>query len=593
MKSILSEFKESGLLFDKTTQSLTALPYEYNDVKIKVNDFVTSAVYNKCIQKLYYNLLFLYRACNVANFDLFNTYSFSLCTDTDNVLKNYNLEKQFYETKNDLLSGTKEAVLINTEFSNNNLNFLICINDKSVSVFSLNKEGSSSLFFNSTLVNGVSSDIKYSNLVDIKNSGDNNLYIVDDVYNNVYHYDISNLNKNENIFNKKLVLKNLIGGDGDVNERNRFGKIKNIAVNDNFLVVQDYENRCFKIYDKNLNWINTCIFYKLFKENEFFTCILLGKDNTLYCGKGKTIYKFNLVEKELIFEKEYYIGSYFRDEEEIQNLKLFQADKNIIYILTQTSIKKVWITLLDYIIGQYDIDNSEGVELKWLTTTRSEDEQDILSLYSTNGIKENFSLYYDKISLNSLLDVYDFPIYSLKEDLYLNKEEYVQCWTLIKNFKKLFYDVLLLIKNIKYRYKEENLGRSYPSIKKKIYNVNLLGFYNQIKFDDDFIIGVNEILQSDIINRCVQQIVNLQSVVVVYLINNMDDSVYLSPEPEKAKSTVKKYFYFVDESLIMSPNPVKLDVFEALSPGPGIVASIGGAPLEGISGISITEGVNI
>ena len=164
---------------------------------------------------------------------------------------------------------------------------------------------------------------------------------------------------------------------------------------------------------------------------------------------------------------------------------------------------------------------------------------------------------------------------------------------MIKSFKKLFYNILLLIKNIKYRYKEENLGRSYPSIKKKIYNTNLLGFYNQIKFEDDFIIGINEILQGDILNRCIQQIVDLQSVIIVYLINNLDDSVYLSPEPEKAKSTVKKYFYFVDESLIMSPNPVKLDVFEALSPGPGIVASIGGAPLEGISGISITEGVNI
>ena len=134
MKSILAEFNESGLMFDKTTQSLTALPYSYDDVKIKVNDYVITSTYNNCIKKLYYNLLFLYRACNVADFNLFDTYSYSLSTEPNNSFRFYTTERQFFETKNNLLSGTIESVLINTQFSNNNLNFLLCIDNKSVDI---------------------------------------------------------------------------------------------------------------------------------------------------------------------------------------------------------------------------------------------------------------------------------------------------------------------------------------------------------------------------------------------------------------------------------------------------------------------------
>ena len=193
MKSIFTEFEKSGLIFDKTTQSLSALPYEYDDIKIKVNEFVTSSVYNKAILKMYYNLLYIYRACNVADFNLFNTYNYSLSTEENNQLRFYIEQKQFFETKSNILSGTFEAVLINTDFSNNELNFLLAIDSTRVSVISLQKDGVCNLAFTNTLVGGVSSDIRYADLIDIKSSGDNHVYLVDGGYNNIYHYDVINL----------------------------------------------------------------------------------------------------------------------------------------------------------------------------------------------------------------------------------------------------------------------------------------------------------------------------------------------------------------------------------------------------------------
>lgn len=592
MENIYSEFNKSDLIFDKTTQSLSALPYSYDDVKVKVNDFVTASVYNSIIDKLYYNTLYIYRACNVADFRMFSSYVFSLSSEIDNRFKFYIKENQYFNTANTILSSTIDAELINTQYSNNSLFFLICMDKQNISVLSLSEEGDCSLQFTTTKVGSVSSDIEFVDLIDVKCSGDNNLYIVDSFYDNIYHYDITNLNINENIFNKKLVLKNIIGGQGDVSIKNKFSKIKNIAVNNNYVVVQDNLSKCFKIFDKNLNWVNTCIFTKLFNKHSHFTCMLLGEDNTLYCGKNKSIFKFTFLNNELIFEKEYYVGVYFREDEYIKNLKIYQTDKKIIYIITQKSIKKVWITVLDYIIGQYSFDGEGDVDIKWLTTTKGKNESDIITLYSTKNEKDNFSFYYDSLYINSLLDDNKFAVYS-KEDTYIKEDEYVESWILLKNLKKIYLNLLILVKNLKYRYKEENLGQAYPSIKDKLYNYNLIGFFNNIVFEDNFDIGVNEILQSDVLNRCVTQIIELQNIIILYLVNNLNDTVYFSPEPEKLKPTARKYFYFADESLIMSPNPVKLDIFEALAPGAGIVASLGGAPFEGINGISITEGVQV
>lgn len=591
MKSIYTEFINSGLLFDKTTQSLSSLPYLYEDVKIKANTFVTSAEYNSSIDKLFYNTLFIYRACNVADFKVFSSYNFSLSSQENNNFKFYINEKQFYNTANLILSSAIDAELISTKFSNNKLFYLLCASRKNVSVLSLSDEGDCSLEFTTTKVGSISSDINFGNIVDIKTSSDNNLYIADDLYGNIYHYDITNLNLNENILNKRLVLKNVIGGEGDANNKTKFGKIKNLAVNDNYIVVQDYYNKCFKIFDKNLNWVNTCIFTKLFNKVEEFTSILLGDDNSLFCGKNKSLYKFKFLNNEFIFEKEYDISQYFRDDEYVQNLKLYQTDKKIIYIVTKKSIKKVWISVLDYIIGQYSFENDENVNIRWLTTTNSGKGNDILTLYSTKNEKDNYSFYYDDVFINSLFDNKDFNIYS-KDEVYIKENEYVSSWVFVKNLKKIYLNLLTIVKNIKYRYKEENLYQSYPSIKEKIYNFNLLGFLN-IENNSNFDIGINEILQSSVINRCISEILDLQQIIIIYLINNLNDTVYYSPEPEKLQPTVKKYFYFADESLILSPNPVKLDIFQALAPGAGIVVSIGGAPIEGIDGINITEGVNI
>ena len=79
MINILQEFRETGLEFDKTTQTLTALPFDIQDKSyFNINSYVTDASFNEVLSKLHYNVLYLYRGCNIGSFSVFDTYLYTV-----------------------------------------------------------------------------------------------------------------------------------------------------------------------------------------------------------------------------------------------------------------------------------------------------------------------------------------------------------------------------------------------------------------------------------------------------------------------------------------------------------------------------------
>ena len=232
------------------------------------------------------------------------------------------------------------------------------------------------------------------------------------------------------------------------------------------------------------------------------------------------------------------------------------------------------------------------MSFKWLSVAPYSDELDIVALYGySNQGGENLSINLDKTYYNSLLNTFNFNVYS-QDEINVNSEEYVQSWVIVKNLQKALTNCLLLLQNIKFRFFEKE-GNQYPIIDKKVYNSSFFSFVNSLTLNNDFSIGVNEIFQSEVINRCLKQIYDLQIIILIYIINNQDNRVYYSPDPSFNDPSVKKYVYYVDDSLILSPNPIKLNIFSELGPGAGLLTSLGGAPYTGIQGIVVQEGVNI
>lgn len=589
MINIQEEFFNQGFLFDKTTQSLSSIPHNFNSCRLKLNDYVTSEIFNDSIKKLYYNFLYLYRGCKIANFKVFKNYNYNLSSSNNfpffrSVATNYSTTSTGYS----FLTGSVGGVMLPFNKERNG-NVLIFADRKSITCIVLDKI-KPEFKYRLTVVEPLSGDIKFDNIVDIKYDDNNFIFVADSKYKNIYKYDIKNFILNENIYQDNLFLVDVLGGDGGVRENNKFKEIKNISVNSSKLVVQDFGNKSFKLFDNNLNWISTTTFTKIFNDVTFFECIKFRQDDTLLCGKDKFLYEFVLDGKTFTFKSKYDLSSYLEADERLIKIEGMGTEENMLYLVTNKSVKKVWINTLDFIVGEIKLPERD-VEMKWISVNKSENGLDAVTLYGVSGRKESFSFNLDDISYNSLLNVDDITVYSLS-DCYVKKEEYVQSFTILKSLEKVYINTISLLQNIKYKFYEDDTV-PYPLIFKKDYNKNFLGFIKDITFEDDFNIGLNEIFQAEVINRCIEKIVQLQTTIVLFFINNESAKEYLSPNPGRNIVGIKDFVYFADESVILNPNPAKMQIFENFAPGAGILTSLGGAPYTGIGGINISEGVNI
>lgn len=582
------EFLDNGFIFDKTTQSLSAIPFDYNSCRLKINDYVTHEIFNRSVEKLYKNFLYLYRGCKIANFKLFKTYNLTVSSINSApyflpVINNYNSTISRYR----FLSGsTCGALLPYNEERRGNILFFA---DKKFITCALLSKGDVEFKFNLSIVEPPSGDIKFENIVDIKYDNKNFLFVADSKYKNIYKYDIKNFLLNENVYQDTLFLADVLGGEGNVRDNNKFKEIKNIAVNDTMIVVQDYGNKSFKLFDKNFNWISTTTFTKIFNEVIYFECIKLKNDGTMLCGIGKFLYEFKLDRNTFIFTGKYSLANYFSIDETILKIEDMSVEPKMFYLITNKAVKKVWINSLDYIVGKFELPEP-NMNVKWLAANSFDNSTDSVVLYATSGNRESFTYSYDDVSYDTLLNNNIINVYSMDACM-IDKQEYVQSFTILKSLEKIYINTIGLLQNIKYKFFEDNTV-PYPIINKKDYNKSFLGFVEPIVFEDDFNIGLNEIFQAEVINRCIEKIVQLQQTILLFFINNESSREYLSPNPGRNIAGIKTFTYFSDESINLNPSPVKLQIFEELSPGPGILTSLGGAPYTGLGGINISEGVN-
>ncbi len=584
MIDLEKEFLNKGFIFDKTTQSLSAIPHDFNSCRLKINDYVSYETFNRTIEKLYENFLYLYRGCKIANFNLFKSYNLTISSVNGfpyflPAFNGYNTTL----TRYNFLSGSINGVLLpyNEERKGNILFFA----DNTVITCLLLSKGNVEFKFNLNIVEPLSGDIKFNNIVDLKYDNKNFLFVADNRYKNVYKYDIKNFLLNENVYQDTLFLSDVLGGDGEVRDNNKFKEIKNIAVNDTKVVVQDYGNKSFKLFDKNFNWISTTTFTKIFDEIEFFECIKLKNDGTLLCGAGKFIYEFILDRNIFVYKEKYSLSNYLSDGEIILKIEDLSVERNMFYLITNRSVKKVWINSLDYIVGKFEL-LEPNMNVKWLAANTFDNEVDSVVLYAVSGNRESFTYNYDEVSYDTLLNNEEINVYSM-EACMINRQEYVQSFTILKSLEKIYINTITLLQNIKYKFFEDNTV-PYPLISKKDYNKSFLGFVEPITFEDDFNIGLNEIFQADVINRCIERIVQLQTTILLFFINNESSREYLSPNPGRNIAGIKSFTYFSDESINLNPSPVKIQIFEELSPGPGILTSLGGAPYTGLGGINIS-----
>jgi hypothetical protein len=588
MKYILSDFYSRGEIFDKTTNDPDNLLYDFEDVKFISNSFISTSKYNNTVKRLYDNFIMLYKNCTISDFNIFQEKDFTL--SATNSYPYYTIV-QFNDdaliNKNIINTNTVGAILIPSA-RDKEYRYTIISNNKQLAGYLIKGE-KLQILFTTNLVDTISGSITFDNITDIKCYNGKDLYIVDSTYNSIIRYDIKYLIEGENIFRNRPSIRKVIGGKGNLTDRGKFSDLQKIAVNDNILVALDDGDKCFKIFDTNLNWINTLSYSKFFEANvPKFNDILLLEDNTLMSCSSSSIYKFNFSNSNFTLNSEVTLSNLLSSNETIAGLRLSNSRKELFYVTTNISVKKFWISQMNKVVSEYYLKNN-NFNINWISTCKYDDTRDSVLLYKSKGSYENLSLFKDSTNLDTILNNLDFQVYDLN-DLLISDQEYMQSWVMIKNFKKLYYNCFLLAKNVSYKF-VENDNLEYDLIIDKVYNGSIINFSNEFSFPDNLELGVNEIFQTEVINRLLQEILDFQKILLYYVVSNKSKRTYLSPNPYRDSPSFKNYYYFADESLILNPNPTVLDIFEEIVPGAGISVSLGGAPYQGLDDISVVEGV--
>lgn len=579
MKSIAQEFLDHGLNYDRLPSDVFALPYQLEDIKIQPNDLAVATVFNQKIKKLYDNFLYLYGLCFMSDFNISKKYRGWYDELNGFIPVNYN---DYWATassgKTLALSASTKAVAFRDSRNPNIINTVFASNS-AVGIFTMEKiiedieyvnlplqliltnglvPGSyeynnvlnnierqrnyinsftGGVKFTQTSIDPLSGSINFQSIGGITQINDELLYVTDSFYNNVYSYNLKEAAGDDNIKKNILFQLNIVGGEGSIQEKIKFN-IPTLAVQiDNNILVVDQANSCFKVFDKNLNWVATStqsVFFKQYPTQNaaaYYSAqrtLVVATDTALHLFYVSENFDINFIKSVDVYTKTVAVNK-------IIDIKFANYDTDVLYILTNKSIIKKWMSKLEKNIAAFDIDDPRDDlnialgSFYWLAISPLNNETDIVLIRA--GKEYTYSLIAileDNLNLISLLKQNDFEVYS-KNDICLNDQEYVSSWTYNKSFKKLLYNLNLLVSNIVYRFytREKEASGTTEFILKTYSNIiNEKTIQDTNSYTNIFI---NENFQSETVNRCFSLLFDYQSYILANLINNDPINVDLTP----------------------------------------------------------------
>ena len=540
MNSIYKEFNSTELAFDRIVTDAFALPFTLTDVEVQPNDLVTESVLNLKLEKLYFNMLYLYGLCNISDFNFPTTFTGWVGVTGSRTTPAANFKMQFFSTLSRIssaitfLSAGKTTLddiddsRMAVAFRNRDTNNVATANKSTLVILNYDINNNPYFVTNQTLIDPVSGSLYFQDIAGLAVDNNVTLYVSDRQLNNVYAYDLYDTVSDDYIKSGRLFLNTFVGGRGGRYDPLKFNGVGKIVFTGENLIVEDTGNQCFKIYDKNLVWINTAVSLSLFYAVTSFNSIA-------YSSYHKNIYGINNKQLFIVnFNNNYSsltstshdLTSILDADESMLDIKFAYYDPRVFYIVTTKRIIKKWTTKITSNIGIYN--NSKLYNLKWLTVLPVDDETDYFNLYSAsvNLSSNKIVVFQDGLNLITLLSD-DFNVYT-KADIYLRSDEYSQSWIFAKAFKKLLYNMLLLVKKVGYRFFQSLDATNTPIFIKKGYNQFVLN-YNMPDLNTFIDIGVNENFQGATLNRCIKNIHDLQENMLTYIINNESVLTNLSP----------------------------------------------------------------
>lgn len=559
-KQLRDVIDEYGFKMDRLTGDQLKLPNTLYDIKLKINDYVVSETINYSLSKLYENWLYLISysiipSNNIPEDDFFE----KMITDTGDGFQwsDKNLFPQLSSTTtNNLLQGVKNITKIQNTANTNNYNMIISTQTNLLllsghDVVSLdlivNSDDPNNPIYSNSSITHPSNEIRFENIASQVVTRDNDLFVLDQNHRTVFKFDISGI-----LTLDKAILLNdtpgrlmtdMIGGDGQLDDKTKFKKPIVIETVDNLIYVLDHDVRSVvKVYDSELNWKQSYVLSDHLSSGPIDMKYNDDTDRFYFICHTTTFYDFVVqqvgayVEEPqlVIFDREFnHIATHKlidhnkhnRDisREKYKGFSFSQENKNIMYVLTESNVYKKYVSRPTEFIGNFLL-QEKNIGTGSSETMRFEDlyiyetvitngngdsliKDEVLLLDSMNQVIYQF--IEDSAYEKSLETTFDQKVLYL-DDLTIKDDEYVSTLTYNKTLTKHLFNNLLLLENTSRKFSTKYdvkgisryIGFTYltdTELQTLKYTINSNNY-----------IGNNEALLTATVNRCLEQIYILQ-----------------------------------------------------------------------------------
>lgn len=557
LRDTISEY---GFKMDRLTGDQLNLPNNMYGIKLKVNDLVVSETINYSLTKLYENWLYLISysvipSNNIPEDDYFNHMIVDTGDGFEWEYKN-DFESVSSQTTGNLLDGVERVTKIQNIANPNNYNMIM---STSTNLLLLSGHGETSLnlivnsddpnnpIYSNSSITHPSNEIQFSNITSQVVTQDNDLFVLDGDHKTIFKFDISGI-----LTLDKAILLNdtpgrlmtdMIGGDGELHDKTKFKNPIVMETVDNLLYVLDYnEQSTVKVYDSELNWkqsyslsthlssgpidmqynSETNRFYVLCHTTTFYDHVVQQVD--AYVQEPQLMVfdrQFNHVSTHKLIDHEKHNSDI--SSEKYKGFRFSIENKNIMYLLTESNVYKKYVSrpvefIGNFLLSEKGIGTGTSSTMSFqnifisetivnVNTSQQMFKDEILLLDSQNQVI--FQFIEDSAYEKSLETSFDQKVLYL-DTLTIKDDEYVSTLTYNKTLTKHLFNNLLLLENTSRKFTTKfdvkgisrYIGFTYLTSDE----IDTLRY--EIKSNN--YIGNNEILLTSTINRCLEQVYNLQ-----------------------------------------------------------------------------------
>lgn len=519
MDLISNIFESSTFEHDRFFNESFSLPFDLNSIKIQPNELNTYRVINASIEKLYTNFLYIYGLTKMGSnvvpdslesiagvFSSTNTFQWAT-TSTDSA--------QLTSFSTIGLSGFDNIIYSRVEYSPSLMqNILVACSPSEVILTKAALDNSSISVLLSSKTIDINQNLQFERISGLA-LADTQLFICDSSHNSIYKYDLDLL-YNDVIYPNSLVLTKVIGGTGDAQDGYKFNGVRSLDAINNRLYVVDRDNLAIKIYDLNLNFINSVQRKDLFHNNK--PTVISGdpKTNKIYVATdNNTIYIFDdKIGKYTTVS----FGLFAAAGEEVKSFFYSNNFDNVYYICTNKNVWKFYTSKPTNPIGKFTVYRfgipASNTVIDAGSVASSNSEVDDVYLISRGVSGVNFiAKLKDSENFSDVLSVPDFPVFTLDE-IKIDKSEYSQTWVFNKAIQKLILNHV--------RLKDKMIGRFFGDFDVQN-NILLAGFFyfpledldlTGYKITKDHFAGNNEAFLNTVVSRGLEKIYKLQELMI-------------------------------------------------------------------------------